>query len=128
MRSHGAALGDVEVAATRPHIGWEHLPFEIPKEIYDMWDSRAKGMKLETEWNQKLDEYSKQYPNEAADFKRRIAGELPANWREHVENFISCVNEREETIASRKASQNAIEGLAPVFTRTSRRFCRSGRI
>lgn len=112
---HGAALGDAEVAATRPHIGWEHLPFEIPKEIYDMWDSRAKGMKLETEWNQKFDEYSKQYPNEAADFKRRIAGELPAKWHEHVDNFIGCINEREETIASRKASQNAIEGLAPIL-------------
>ncbi len=112
---HGAALGDVEVAATRPHIGWDHLPFEIPKEIYDMWDSRAKGMKLETEWNQKFEEYSKQYPNEATEFKRRIAGELPAKWHEHADNFIGCVNEREETIASRKASQNAIEGLAPVL-------------
>lgn len=112
---HGAALGDAEVAASRPHIGWNHLPFEIPKEIYDMWDSHTKGKKLEAEWTQKLDEYTKKYPSEAAEFKRRMAGELPANWHEHVDKFISRVNEKEETIASRKASQNAIEGLASVL-------------
>jgi len=112
---HGAALGDAEVAATRPHIGWNHLPFEIPKEIYDMWDSRAKGKKLEAEWIQRLDEYTKKYPSEAAEFKRRMAGELPAKWHEHVEKFINHVNEKEETIASRKASQNAIEGLASIL-------------
>lgn len=112
---HGAALGEAEVAASRPHIGWNHLPFEIPQEIYDMWDGRNKGKKLEAEWTQKLDEYTKKYPSEAAEFKRRMAGELPANWREHVDKFISHVNEKEETIASRKASQNAIEGLAPVL-------------
>lgn len=112
---HGAALGEAEVAASRPHIGWNHLPFEIPQEIYDMWDGRNKGKKLEAEWTQKLDEYTKKYPSEAAEFKRRMAGELPANWREHVDKFISHVNEKEETIASRKASQNAIESLAPVL-------------
>ena len=112
---HGAALGDAEVAASRPHIGWNHLPFEIPKEIYDMWDGRNKGKKLEAEWTQKLDEYTKKYPSEAAEFKRRIAGELPANWCEHVDKFIAHVNEKEETIASRKASQNTIEGLAPIL-------------
>ena len=112
---HGAALGDAEVAASRPHIGWNHLPFEIPQEIYDMWDSHTKGKKLEAEWIQRLDEYTKKYPSEAAEFKRRMAGELPANWHEHVDKFISRVNEKEETIASRKASQNAIEGLASVL-------------
>lgn len=112
---HGAALGDAEVAASRPHIGWNHLPFEIPQEIYDMWDSHTKGKKLEAEWTQKLDEYTKKYPSEAAEFKRRMAGELPANWHEHVDKLISRVNEKEETIASRKASQNAIEGLASVL-------------
>jgi transketolase len=112
---HGAALGDAEVAASRPHIGWNHLPFEIPQEIYDMWDSRTKGKKLEAEWTQKLDEYTKKYPSEATEFKRRMAGELPANWHEHVDKLISRVNEKEETIASRKASQNAIEGLASVL-------------
>ena len=112
---HGAALGDAEIAAARPHIGWNHLPFEIPQEIYELWDGRAKGKKLEEEWNQKFNEYAKKYPVEAAEFTRRMSGDLPANWREHVDGFINRVNAKEETIASRKASQNAIEGLAPVL-------------
>jgi transketolase len=112
---HGAALGDAEIAAARPHIGWNHLPFEIPQEIYELWDGRAKGKNLEEEWNQKFNEYAKKYPIEAAEFTRRMSGELPANWREHVDGFINRVNAKEETIASRKASQNAIEGLAPVL-------------
>lgn len=112
---HGAALGDAEIAASRPHIGWSHPPFEIPREIYNMWDGRAKGKKIEAEWIHKLDEYTKKYPSEAAEFKRRMAGDLPAKWHEHAEKFISQVNEKEETIASRKASQNAIEGLAPAL-------------
>ena len=112
---HGAALGEAEIAASRPHIGWDHPPFEIPKEIYDVWDSRAKGKKLEAEWTHKLDEYTKKYPSEAAEFKRRIAGDLPTKWHEHAEKIINQVNEKAETIASRKASQNAIEGLAPAL-------------
>ncbi len=112
---HGAALGDAEIAAARPHIGWNHLPFEIPQEVYDLWDGRAKGKKLEEEWNQKFSEYAKKYPVEAAEFTRRMSGDLPANWRDHVDGFINRVNAKEETIASRKASQNTIEGLAPVL-------------
>ena len=112
---HGAALGEEEIAATRASIGWNYPPFEIPKEVYDAWDGRAKGKKIEAEWDQKLNEYTKKYPSEAAEFKRRIAGDLPANWREHVEKTITQVNEKAETIASRKASQNAIEGLAPAL-------------
>ena len=112
---HGAALGEEEIAASRASIGWHYPPFEIPKEVYDAWDGRAKGKKIEAEWDQKLNAYTKKYPNEAAEFKRRIAGDLPANWREHVEKTITQVNEKAETIASRKASQNAIEGLAPAL-------------
>jgi transketolase len=112
---HGAALGDAEIAAARPHIGWNHLPFEIPQEVYELWDGRAKGKKLEEEWDQKFSEYAKKYPVEAAEFTRRMSGDLPANWREHVDGFINRVNAKEETIASRKASQNTIEGLAPVL-------------
>ncbi|MEP6606577.1 MAG: transketolase, partial [Nitrosospira sp.] len=110
---HGAALGDTEIAATRPHIGWNHLPFEIPQEVYAMWDGRAKGKKLETEWNNKFAEYKEKYPAESAEFVRRMSGELLAGWREHVDGLIGRVNAKQETIASRKASQNAIEGLAP---------------
>jgi transketolase len=112
---HGAALGEAEIAASRPHIGWDHPPFEIPKEIYDVWDGRAKGKKIEAEWTHKFDEYAKKYPSEAAEFKRRIAGDLPTKWYEHAEKIINQVNEKAETIASRKASQNAIEGLAPIL-------------
>ena len=112
---HGAALGEEEIAASRASIGWNYPPFEIPKEVYDAWDGRAKGKRIEAEWDQKLNEYTKKYPSEAAEFKRRIAGDLPANWCEHVEKTITQVNEKAETIASRKASQNAIEGLAPAL-------------
>ena len=110
---HGAALGDAEIAAARPHIGWTHLPFEIPEDVYSMWDGRAKGKKLEDEWNQKFTEYTERYRAEAAEFTRRISGDLPDSWREHTDGLIARVNAKEETIASRKASQNAIEGLAP---------------
>ncbi|PTR02818.1 transketolase [Nitrosomonas nitrosa] len=112
---HGAALGDEEIAATRPHIGWNYLPFEIPQDVYEAWDARPKGQKLESEWNQKFAEYENKYPTEAAEFKRRMAGELPASWSEHVEGVINRVNAKGETIATRKASQNAIEGLAPIL-------------
>ncbi|MEO8766778.1 MAG: transketolase [Nitrosospira sp.] len=112
---HGAALGDVEIAATRPHIGWHHLPFEIPNDVYAMWDSRAKGEKLETEWNRKFAEYIEQYPAEAAEFTRRMSGELPDGWREQVDGLIGRVDAKQETIATRKASQNAIEGLASAL-------------
>ena len=112
---HGAALGEEEIAASRASIGWNYPPFEIPKEVYDAWDGRAKGKKIEAEWDQKFNEYTKKYPSESAEFKRRIAGDLPANWREHAEKAITQVNEKAETIASRKASQNAIEGLAPAL-------------
>ncbi|SFH15197.1 transketolase [Nitrosospira sp. Nsp14] len=112
---HGAALGDVEIAATRPHIGWHHLPFEIPGEVYATWDARPKGQRLEDEWNRTFAEYSEKYPAEAAEFTRRMAGDLPDGWSDHVEGLIGRVNAKEETIASRKASQNAIEGLAPAL-------------
>ncbi len=112
---HGAALGDAEIAATRPHIGWNYPPFEIPQDVYDVWDGKDKGKKLEAAWDQKFTEYSQKYAAEAAEFTRRMANELPANWQNHVEGFINQVNAKEETIASRKASQNAIEGIAPVL-------------
>ncbi len=112
---HGAALGDAEIAAARPHIGWHHPPFEIPEDIYSAWDATEKGKQLEDEWNLKFAEYAKKYPDEAAEFKRRMTGDLPAHWASHVDAVISEVNAKGETIASRKASQNAIEGLAPVL-------------
>ena len=112
---HGAALGDAEVADTRKHIGWNHPPFEIPQDVYDGWDCRTKGQGLEALWNNKFAEYAKAYPAEAAELKRRVAGELPANWGAHVAEFVAKINDKGETIATRKASQNAIAGLQPVL-------------
>ena len=113
--AHGAALGEAEVAATRANIGWNYPPFEIPKDVYEGWDARSRGAKLEADWQRKFGEYALQFPHEAAEFQRRINGELPAAWRDHVKQLISRVNEKAESIATRKASQNAIEGLAPLL-------------
>ena len=111
--AHGSALGEAEVAATRVNIGWNYPPFEIPKDVYEGWDARSRGAKLEAEWKRKFDEYAKQYPQEASEFRRRIKGELPVGWRQHVDELVSKANEKAESIATRKASQNSIEGLAP---------------
>ena len=112
---HGSALGLEEVAATREALGWKHEPFVIPEEVYAGWDGKEKGAKLESEWNAKFEAYAKDYPAEAAEFKRRMAGELPANWKEVTDAFIKATNEKAESIATRKASQNAIAALAPVL-------------
>ena len=114
--SHGAALGEKEVAATRQNIGWTHPPFEIPADVYAGWDARAAGAKREADWNAKYAAYLKAFPAEAAEFTRRMAGELPSGWRQHADGFLAKVNEKAETIASRKASQNAIEALAPALS------------
>ena len=112
---HGAALGDKEIAATRESIGWPYAPFEIPQAIYDAWNARSRGAAAEAQWSGVFAAYQKQFPDLAAEFKRRTAGELPANWRAHVDAFISKTNEKAETVATRKASQLAIEGLAPAL-------------
>lgn len=113
--SHGAALGEAEVAATRAHIGWSYPPFEIPEDVYTGWNARERGAQWEQEWNQRFATYKKTHAKEAAEFERRVNGELPANWQQHVNDLIAKVNAKAETIATRKASQNAIEGLAPVL-------------
>ena len=112
---HGAALGAAEVAATREHLGWKYPPFEIPQDIYDGWDARARGRELEAGWDRRLAAYADAYPAEAAEFKRRMASQLPANWQQHVKELIAKVNDKAETIATRKASQNTIAGLAPAL-------------
>ncbi|MBI4205852.1 MAG: transketolase [Betaproteobacteria bacterium] len=111
--AHGAPLGADEVAATRANIGWKYPPFELPEHVYAGWDARARGAKLEANWNEKFAAYAKRHPEPAAEFKRRMAGELPANWRSQREAVIARANDKAETVATRKASQNAIEGLAP---------------
>jgi transketolase len=112
---HGAALGDAEVAATRAHIGWSYAPFEIPAHVYAAWDAKAKGAASEKSWNEKFAAYRAAFPAEAAEFNRRTAGDLPANWSEHAAKAIAQINDKAETIATRKASQNAINALAPAL-------------
>ena len=112
---HGAALGPAEVAATRENIGWSHEPFTVPQEIYDGWNARKKGAELEADWNKRFAAYEKAFPPEAAEFKRRMAGDLPANWAEHAKGYIAKCNEKAESIATRNASKNAIEAYAPAL-------------
>jgi transketolase len=110
---HGAPLGDAEIAAARPHIGWNFGPFEIPQEVYEAWDAKKKGAELESGWNQKFEHYAKAFPAEAAEFKRRMAKQLPANWADFAKKAIAAANDKGETVATRKASQIAINALAP---------------
>lgn len=112
---HGAALGTDEVALVRKTIGWDAPPFEIPKEIYEGWDAKAKGAKLEQAWQDKFFAYQKAYPELAAELTRRINGELPAHFLEKADTFISSVDAKQEKIASRKASQNALNSFGPFL-------------
>ena len=110
---HGAPLGAAEIEAARAYIGWNHPPFEIPADVYAAWDAKAKGAAAEAEWNKRFDAYAAAHPQLAAEFKRRMNGELPADWQKNVDAAIAKVAEKAETIATRKASQNSIEALAP---------------
>ncbi len=112
---HGAALGEEEVALTRKELGWDYEPFVIPEDVYEGWDAKAKGAEAEAAWNEKFAAYEKEYPELAAEFKRRMAGELPANWKEVTDKMIAETNEKAEKVATRKASQNVITALAPTL-------------
>ncbi|MCO7545044.1 transketolase [Stutzerimonas nitrititolerans] len=113
--SHGAALGDAEIALTREALGWSHGPFEIPAEIYAEWDAKQKGADAENEWNKRFAAYEAEFPALAAEFKRRMAGELPADFAEKASEFIRDVATKGETIASRKASQNCLNAFGPLL-------------
>ncbi|TCS43789.1 transketolase [Reinekea marinisedimentorum] len=112
---HGAPLGDDEIALTREKLGWSHPAFEIPADIKAEWDATEKGAQAETEWDAKFAAYKEAYPELAVEFERRMKGELPVNFADIAEKFINDVNEKGEVIASRKASQNSIEALAPAL-------------
>ena len=111
--AHGAALGDKEIAATRAAIGWDHPPFDIPAHVYDAWDACDQGTAAEVIWQRKFATYARRYPSEAHEFERRMNGELPESFEARVRELIAKVNDEAETIATRKASQNTIEALAP---------------
>ena len=112
---HGAPLGNDEIALARKELNWNHGPFEIPADIYAEWDAKAAGAKVEAEWNQRFDAYAKAYPELAAEFKRRASGELPADFSEKAQAYINEVAAKGETIASRKASQNALNAFGPLL-------------
>jgi transketolase len=111
--AHGAPLGPEEVAAAREALGWKHAAFEIPQSIYAGWDAREKGAALENRWNALFAGYAQKHPALAAEFTRRMAGKLPEQWSSQSADFLAKVIAKGETIATRKASQNALEGLAP---------------
>jgi transketolase len=113
--SHGAALGEDEVALVRETIGWPHAPFHVPDDIAAAWDARSRGQSLEDEWSGRFDAYRAAHPELAAEFERRMGGTLPGDWESHADAFIGDVQAACESIASRKASQNALEGYAPVL-------------
>jgi len=112
---HGAPLGDEEIKLTRENLGWNHEPFVVPEEIYNGWDHKAKGAEEESDWNAKFEAYRAEYPAEAAEFERRMAGELPANFEVEMDQFIAKTQADMPNIASRKASQNAIEAMGPLL-------------
>ena len=113
--SHGAALGDAEIALTREALGWSHGPFEIPADIYAEWDAREAGSKAEQQWNDKFAAYQAEFPELAAEFNRRMAGDLPADFEEKASAYIREVAEKGENIASRKASQNCLNFFGPML-------------
>ncbi len=112
---HGAALGHAEIDATRAHIGWNHGPFEVPADVYEGWNCKIKGQGAETLWNNKFAEYARAYPAEAAEFTRRMVGDLPTDWSDRVTAAMNTTLEKAETVATRKASQLAIERLVSTL-------------
>lgn len=112
---HGEALGDEEIAATKAALGWNYGPFEIPEEVYEAWDHREAGKAVEAEWDKMYAAYEKAYPKEAAELARRLAGDLPENWDEVVMDAVCAAEEAQETVATRKASQKALNALAPAL-------------
>src|SRR3954447_17686185 len=104
-KAHGEPLGADEIKLTRTALGWDHEPFVLPQGVYDEWDARAKGDELESEWDRRFDAYRAQHPELAAEFRRRMAGKLPANFADVVAQALVAANAKAETVASRKASQ-----------------------
>jgi transketolase len=113
--AHGAPLGEQEIAATRAVLGWNYAPFEIPAHVYELWDVRQTGANAEEAWRRKLADYARSHPQLSQEFERRMQGELPQNFAEHVDALMKRTHAKAATVATRKASQEAIEGVAPVL-------------
>ena len=114
-KAHGEPLGAEEIALTRAALGWSHGPFEIPAEVYADWDAKAAGAQREAAWNERFAAYSAAYPEQAAAFTRRMRGELPANFAEIAAQIASQAHDEAATVATRKASQLALEGLTAAL-------------
>jgi transketolase len=114
-KAHGEALGESEVAATRSALGWSSAPFAVPEHIYAAWDARARGAQREAAWNGLFGRYQREFPREAAELKRRTAGELPAEYPDALGRALDAAAAKRETVATRKASLLALEALAPVL-------------
>jgi transketolase len=112
---HGAPLGNDEIALVRETIGWNYPPFEVPGHIYEGWSAKEKGARMEAQWDERFAAYAEAHPELASEFKRRMAGELPDAWDAQAADFVASVNAKAETIASRKASQNALNGFGPLL-------------
>ena len=112
---HGAPLGSDEIKATREFLNWPHAPFEIPSEISNEWNANEKGAAVEASWNEKFAAYSAAYPELAQELKRRLAGDMPANWTETVDAYIKDLQANQGNIASRKASQNTLNKFGPLL-------------
>ncbi len=112
---HGAPLGEEEIILARQRLGWTSPAFEIPDPISRAWDGRASGSEAESSWRHKFAAYQAAYPELAAEFERRIGAQLPANWEQQATAIVSAVNEKEESIPSRKASQNCLNAFGPLL-------------
>jgi transketolase len=113
--THGAPLGDAEIAAARKFLEWDYPPFVIPDEIYQAWDARKKGAQLEQEWQQQFSAYQQAYPKLAAELQRRAAGKLPAEWEAKTSAFIQQTQAKAADIATRKASENCLNAYGPLL-------------
>lgn len=113
--THGAPLGEEEIAAARQTLGWEHPPFEIPDEIYAAWDARARGEQSESDWNERFSAYQQAYPDLASEFSRRMNGDLPDDWQQKTEQAIMELQENGASVATRKASQMALDAFGPLL-------------
>lgn len=112
---HGAPLGDEEIAATREKLGWSHAPFHVPEDIYAQWDANTVGGEKEAAWNAAFEAYSEAYPELAAEFSRRVNGELPSDFSDKADAIIAELQANPQNIASRKASQNALNAFGPLL-------------
>ena len=112
---HGAPLGADEITATRAALGWEHGAFEIPDDIYAQWDGKEKGIKAQQAWQDRFAAYADAYPELAAEFNRRVSGQLPATWDQAAQSYIEELQANPANIATRKASQNALNAYGPLL-------------